>query len=63
MTWEKEGVNYWDNPDCPRDYLEQTLRNLIIEVEGAWIASDYLAALSDEALRWEIGFYEELADK
>jgi len=63
MTWEKEGVNYWENPDCPRDYLEQALRNLVIEDEGAWLSSTYLAALSDEALRREIGFYEDVADK
>lgn len=28
-NWEKEGVNYWENEDCPREYLEKALVDLV----------------------------------
>ena len=63
MEWEKEGVNYWDNPDCPRDYLENALIKLIEYVEGAELPSDYFAESNREFIQREVAWYEELADK
>ena len=61
--WEKDGINYWDNEDCPREYLERAFINLIDFVEGAEIDVGELADVSDKVLRKEIEFYEYVADK
>ena len=61
--WEKDGINYWDNEDCPREYLERAFINLIDFVEGAEIDVDELADVSDKVLRKEIEFYEYVAEK
>lgn len=61
--WTVEGVNYWENEDCPRDYLERAFIELIYFVEGIEIDADKLADVSDKELRKEIGFYEYLSEK
>ena len=58
-----EGVNYWENEDCPRDYLERAFIELIYFVEGIEIDADKLADVSDKELRKEIGFYEYVSEK
>ena len=61
--WAVDGVNYWENEDCPREYLERAFINLIDFVEGIEIDADKLADVSDKELRKEIGFYEYLSEK
>ena len=61
--WVVEGVNYWENEDCPRDYLERAFIELIYFVEGIEIDADKLADVSDKELRKEIGFYEYVSEK
>lgn len=63
MSWEKEGVNYWDNPDCPRAYLEKSLVQLIKDVEGEELPANNFENYTDEALRGELQFYEYVSDK
>lgn len=62
-SWVVEGINYWENEDCPREYLERAFINLIEFVEGIEIDADKLADVSDKELRKEIGFYEYLSEK
>lgn len=61
--WTVEGVNYWENEDCPRDYLERAFIELIYFVEGIEIDADKLADVSDKELRKEIGYYEYVSEK
>lgn len=62
-NWEKEGVNYWENEDCPREYLEKALLELIYWVEGVSVPPEYTKELSENKLREDVGFYEYVADK
>lgn len=61
--WVVDGVNYWENEDCPREYLERAFINLIKFVEGIEIDADKLADVSEKELRKEIGFYEYVSEK
>lgn len=63
MGWVKKGVNYWENPDCPKDYLEKSLRQLIIDVEGVAIPLFEIKKKERDELVREIAFFEEVADK
>ena len=63
MGWQKEGVNYWDNPDCPRGYLENELIKLIEYVEGTELPDDYFSNTSRDLIQRQIAFYEDIADK
>lgn len=62
-NWEKDGVNYWENEDCPREYLEEALIELVKWVEGEDVSKEHTKELSETKLREEIGFYEYVADK
>ncbi|BDA81573.1 hypothetical protein [Staphylococcus phage vB_SsapH-Golestan-100] len=62
-SWEKEGVNYWENEDCPRAYLEEALIELVKWVEGEDVSREHTKSLSEAKLREEVGFYEYVADK
>lgn len=62
-TWEKEGVNYWDNEDCPIDYLRQSLVNLILYVEEVDVPLTRFENLTREQLVERIAFYEHVSDK
>ena len=57
-SWEKDGVNYWENEDCPREYLEKAFIELVYWVEGEDIDEEYAKSLSETKLREEVGFYE-----
>ena len=61
--WVVDGLNYWENEDCPREYLESAFISLIDFVEGVEIDADKLADVSDKELRKEIGFYEYVSEK
>ena len=61
--WEKDGINYWDNEDCPREYLEQAYVDLIFFVEGVVVDGDKLGDVDDKELRKGLEFYEYVADK
>lgn len=63
MDWIKEGINYWENPDCPTEYLQGALVRLINEVEGANLPIDYFNESDRDYLIQEIAFYEDVADK
>jgi hypothetical protein len=63
MSWEKEGVNYWENEDCPKAYLEGSLVRLISEVEGVDLPVDHFKNNTREAIVKEIDFYEYVACK
>lgn len=62
-SWEKDGVNYWKNEDCPREYLEEALIDLVKWVEGEDVSKEHTKSLSETKLREEVGFYEYVADK
>lgn len=62
-SWEKDGVNYWENEDCPREHLEEALIELVEWVEGEDVSREYIKTLSETKLREEVGFYEHVADK
>lgn len=62
-SWEVESLNYWENEECPREYLERAFIELIYFVEGIEINADKLADVSDKELRREIGFYESVSEK
>ncbi|WFG33739.1 hypothetical protein YN120080_22 [Staphylococcus phage vB_SauM_JDYN] len=62
-NWEKDGVNYWENEDCPRKYLEEALIELVKWVEGEDVSREHTKSLSEAKLREEVGFYEYVADK
>lgn len=62
-SWHREGVNYWDNQNCPREYLVNALVNLIDFVEGE---SAEAADFKDKSMSWlrdRVEFYEYVADK
>ncbi|BDA82421.1 hypothetical protein [Staphylococcus phage vB_SsapH-Golestan-105-M] len=61
--WEKEGVNYWENEDCPREYLEKALVDLVEYVEGTVVPIEETKKMSEDKLREDVGFYEYVADK
>lgn len=63
MEWAKEGVDYWENPDCPKEYLEGALVRLINEVEGENLPVDSFKNFDRDYLKQKIAFYEDLADK
>lgn len=63
MEWSKEGVNYWDNPECPKEYLEKSLIRLVKEVEGETVTPDYFKNYGRETLQQEISFYEYVNEK
>lgn len=63
MYWSKEGVNYWENPDCPVEYLESSLVQLINDVEGAELPENYFKGTDRHRLVEEIKFYEYVSDK
>jgi hypothetical protein len=63
MDWEKEGVNYWENPDCPRGYLEKSMLDLVEFVEGVTLRKDFFKYHSSTDLRKGIEHYEHVADK
>lgn len=63
MEWEKEGVNYWDNEDCPIEYLKLSLIELIEFVEGVGLPPDHFDSESRGAICKDIEFYEGVADK
>lgn len=68
MKWVENGVNYWLNPNCPREYLEEALVQLVAEVEGFSMEFDQIKCLSGEELRkevsrYEVSRYEELTEK
>lgn len=62
-AWVKEGTPYWENEDCPREYLMHSLQHLILLVEDVHVDKDHFYNLSDEKLRDEVARYEHLADK
>lgn len=62
-NWEKEEVNYWENEDCPREYLEKAFIDLVEYVEGVTVSSKDVKQLREDKLREDIGFYEYVADK
>ena len=62
-SWEKDGVNYWENEDCPRKYLEKALAELIEYVEGVTVPFKDIEQLGENKLREDVGFYEYVADK
>lgn len=63
MKWVKENVNYWENPDCPTDYLRGALVRLVSEVEGVNLPINYFNNRDRKYLSEKIAFYEEIADK
>lgn len=63
MEWEKEGINYWENENCPIEYLKTSLINLIEEVEGADLPFDYFDGQTRFWIAKEIEFYEGVVDK
>lgn len=63
MDWVKEGVNYWENPDCPIEYLQEALVRLVNEVEDAELPINYFDNVNRDHLIQEIAFYEDVADK
>lgn len=63
MDWVIEGMNYWDNPNCPRGYLESSLVDLVSGVEGIALEESYVEKLTEQELRKEVSFYEYVSDK
>jgi hypothetical protein len=63
MEWMREGINYWHNPDCPKEYLENSLIGLVDFVEGVRLPADHFRAESRESLVEQVAFYEYLSDK
>lgn len=63
MEWEIEGVNYWENPDCPKEYLEGALIELVEFVEGVQLPVDHFENDSREHLVDRVAFYEHVSDK
>lgn len=62
-NWEKEGVNYWENEDCPREYLEKALVELVEYVEGTVVPIEEIKKISEDKLREDVRFFEYVADK
>lgn len=63
MTWEKEGINYWHNPDCPKGYLENSLIELVDFIEGVRLPSNHFNNESRESIVEQVAMYEYLLDK
>lgn len=63
MEWVKDGVNYWENPECPNEYLEISLIKLVEMVEGVELPADFFKGKSREFLVREVGAYEYFLDK
>lgn len=63
MEWMKEGINYWHNPECPKDYLEQSLIELVDFVEGVQLPSNHFRKESRDSIVEQVAFYEYLSDK
>lgn len=63
MEWIKKGINYWENPECPREYLEGALVDLVSGVEGISLEESDVEKLNDQELRLKVSRYEYLADK
>ncbi len=63
MKWVKDGVNYWENEDCPKQYLEEALVRLVNYVQDVELPKDYFKSESRENIIKEIEFYEDVADK
>lgn len=61
--WIKEGVNYWENPDCPKECLEGALVRLIQEIEDVTLPINHFETWNEGELREKVEFYEYLADK
>ena len=61
--WVKDGVNYWENKDCPYDTLVKAFIELVDFVEGTEIEERVVRTMSREELVKEIEFYEHVADK
>lgn len=63
MEWVKEGVNYWENPDCPIEYLQGALVRLVNDVEGVKIPINYFEGKDRDFLKREVEHYEYVSDK
>lgn len=63
QDWVKEGTNYWENEECPREYLENALKGLIHFIEDIHVDDELVRNMSDEELKNKIDFYEYVADK
>lgn len=63
MEWVREGWNYWENPECPRDYLEKSLQNLIQEIEGVRVPEERIQKYTEQELRKLVSRYEYFSDK
>lgn len=61
--WIVNGVDYWNNPKCPRSYLEQAAVRLVFDVESEVLPADYFKDHDESFLRKKIGFYEDAVDK
>ncbi|WP_079709765.1 hypothetical protein [Paraliobacillus ryukyuensis] len=63
MEWIKEGVNYWENPNCPIEYLQVALVQLVNEVEGIELSANHFNNINRNHLIQKIAFYEDVVDK
>lgn len=63
MDWEKPGMNYWENEDCPKEYLEEALIELIEFVEGEEMPANHFNNMSRENIVKQVEKYEYYADK
>lgn len=63
MGWVKEGVAYWENPNCPKEYLIDCLQDLVLFVEGVHVDTEHFVNLGDSELRERVERYEYLSDK
>ena len=61
--WEHPFLNYWENPDCPRGYLESAFDILVEKVEGVRVSREHVKSMSEKELRERVGFYEYVSDK
>jgi len=39
-SWAIEGLNYWENPKCPKEYLVNAMVGLLEFVEGEVVPHD-----------------------
>ncbi|WP_342512277.1 hypothetical protein MKY34_16860 [Sporosarcina sp. FSL K6-1522] len=63
MEWVIDGMDYWCNPNCPREYLERALVDLVSGVEGVSLEESYVEKLTEQELRKEVSHYEYVSDK
>lgn len=61
--WVVEGVNYWENENCPYDILVKAFIELVDFVEGVEIGENEAKSMTREELVKKIGFYEYVSDK